>query len=214
MGRKKEKEHMHVPREKKKKAVKKPPATPIIPVLRPSMNDKPVKTKDKERPPQKKRKIWLPQYTKDDGRMLGEEAHAWLTKGDALLLGQQVDTSSFKHVVQMLTSSVETTAKHAANPKNPPLIPSSSIAAATKRPGPKKPAFKLYKHRSSMKNLKMISPLGPTFLHPGSISPITAFSPPQAVGDPLPENAPLPLSRPLPCDSLDLGPFQPHPCSS
>ncbi|KAJ0963612.1 hypothetical protein J5N97_028734 [Dioscorea zingiberensis] len=59
-GKEKEKEHMHVPREKKKKAVKKPPTTPIIPVLRPSMNDKPVKTKDKERPPQKKRKIWVP----------------------------------------------------------------------------------------------------------------------------------------------------------
>ncbi|KAJ0986432.1 hypothetical protein J5N97_004788 [Dioscorea zingiberensis] len=89
----------------------------------------------------------------------------------------QADTSSFKHVVQMLTGSAETAAKHAANPKNPPPTPSSSTAAATKPPGPKKPAFKLYERRSSMKNLKMISPLGPAFLHPGSVSPITAFSP-------------------------------------
>ncbi|KAJ0967634.1 hypothetical protein J5N97_024551 [Dioscorea zingiberensis] len=51
---------MHVPREKKKKAIKKPPATPRIPVLRPRMNDKPGEVKDKERPPQKNRKIWVP----------------------------------------------------------------------------------------------------------------------------------------------------------
>ncbi|KAH7651371.1 VQ domain-containing protein [Dioscorea alata] len=89
----------------------------------------------------------------------------------------QADTSSFKHVVQMLTGSAETAAKHAASNPKTSTPPPPSPSPATKPPGPKKPAFKLYERRSSMKNLKMISPLGPAFLHPGPVSPITAFSP-------------------------------------
>ncbi|WOK91436.1 VQ motif-containing protein 4-like [Canna indica] len=70
----------------------------------------------------------------------------------------QADTSSFKQVVQMLTGSADTAAKHAsAAPKNPP--------AASKVPtGPKKPAFKLYERRGSLKNLKMIGPAIPSFV--------------------------------------------------
>ncbi|KAJ0963544.1 hypothetical protein J5N97_028666 [Dioscorea zingiberensis] len=76
----------------------------------------------------------------------------------------------------MLTGSTETAIKHTANPKNPPPTPSSSTAAATKPPSPKKLAFKLYEHRNSMKNLKMINPLGQAFLHQGYVSRIISFS--------------------------------------
>ncbi|WOL17077.1 VQ motif-containing protein 4-like [Canna indica] len=64
------------------------------------------------------------------------------------------DTSSFKQVVQMLTGSAETTAKHAKNTK----------PAAKAPAGPKKPTFKLYERRGSLKSLKMIGPLIPTLL--------------------------------------------------
>ncbi|CAL9112779.1 unnamed protein product, partial [Musa textilis] len=74
----------------------------------------------------------------------------------------QADAGSFKQVVQLLTGSTETTAKHAT--------------------GPKKPAFKLYERRGSLKNLKMIcsdpnSPLGraafPPRRQPEILSPST-----------------------------------------
>ncbi|KAJ6824321.1 uncharacterized protein M6B38_382600 [Iris pallida] len=75
----------------------------------------------------------------------------------------QADTQSFKQVVQMLTGSAETAAKraaaasHAHSPStNHHPIPSLSRA--------KKPAFKLYERRPSMKNLKMIGPLVPSFM--------------------------------------------------
>ncbi|XP_038976483.1 VQ motif-containing protein 4-like [Phoenix dactylifera] len=87
----------------------------------------------------------------------------------------QADTSSFKQVVQMLTGSAETAAKHAA--ANPPP-PKNPIPPAAKATGPKKPVFKLYERRSSLKNLKMISPLIPTFLSSAPASPAGgAFSP-------------------------------------
>ncbi|KAF6985629.1 hypothetical protein CFC21_003469 [Triticum aestivum] len=72
----------------------------------------------------------------------------------------QADTASFKQVVQMLTGA-----------DMPPPAPSSQPQAQSQRPPaaannkagapcrPKKPAFKLYERRSSMKNLKMIAPL-------------------------------------------------------
>jgi hypothetical protein len=69
----------------------------------------------------------------------------------------QADTTSFKQVVQMLTGAEQpankndaTTAAAAAN---------SGGQAASGPCRPKKPSFKLYERRSSMKNLKMIAPL-------------------------------------------------------
>ncbi|XP_020587724.1 VQ motif-containing protein 4-like [Phalaenopsis equestris] len=66
----------------------------------------------------------------------------------------QADTSSFKQVVQMLTGTAETAAAAAASSPGKNLIP-----PAGKPNGPKKPAFKLYERRGSLKNLKAISPL-------------------------------------------------------
>uniref|UniRef100_A0A0D9V5L2 VQ domain-containing protein n=1 Tax=Leersia perrieri TaxID=77586 RepID=A0A0D9V5L2_9ORYZ len=76
----------------------------------------------------------------------------------------QADTASFKQVVQMLTGA-----------EQPPKNAATATTAAGNSGGgggigggqganggpcrPKKPAFKLYERRSSMKNLKMIAPL-------------------------------------------------------
>ncbi|WOL11108.1 VQ motif-containing protein 4-like [Canna indica] len=86
----------------------------------------------------------------------------------------QADAGSFKQVVQMLTGSAETASKHAAAPPAKNAIP-----PAAKATGPKKPAFKLYERRGSMKNPKMISPLIPTFMGSNPNSPMggAAFSP-------------------------------------
>ncbi|CAN4102901.1 unnamed protein product [Withania somnifera] len=81
----------------------------------------------------------------------------------------QADTSSFKQVVQMLTGSSET-AKHAssssASPSaDPSSLMSNSVSAKSSIPpirtAPKKPGFKLYERRNSLKNGLMISPLIP-----------------------------------------------------
>ncbi|KAK8959028.1 hypothetical protein KSP40_PGU022146 [Platanthera guangdongensis] len=88
----------------------------------------------------------------------------------------QADTSSFKQVVQMLTGSAETTAKHAVAATS--TAPKSSIPPSGKPTGPKKPAFKLYERRGSMKSLKMINPMIPSFAgRSNPNSPVTAFSP-------------------------------------
>ncbi|RRT41900.1 hypothetical protein B296_00057458 [Ensete ventricosum] len=82
------------------------------------------------------------------------------------------DAGSFKQVVQMLTGCADTVAKHAAPTTKNAISPS---ARAT---GPKKPAFKLYERRGSLKNLKMISPLIPAFVGSNPNSPMgtAAFS--------------------------------------
>ncbi|RWV95429.1 hypothetical protein BHE74_00027837 [Ensete ventricosum] len=82
------------------------------------------------------------------------------------------DAGSFKQVVQMLTGCADTVAKHAA-PTTKNAIPPSARAT-----GPKKPAFKLYERRGSLKNLKMISPLIPAFVGSNPNSPMgtAAFS--------------------------------------
>ncbi|KAK6149927.1 hypothetical protein DH2020_017452 [Rehmannia glutinosa] len=78
----------------------------------------------------------------------------------------QADTSSFKHVVQMLTGSVETTTRpeHTRNPI-PPM-----------KTGPRKDksGSKLYERRNSLKNFK-ISPLAPGMVNtrPGLLSGYT-----------------------------------------
>ncbi|RZR96993.1 hypothetical protein BHM03_00026102 [Ensete ventricosum] len=63
------------------------------------------------------------------------------------------DTSSFKQVVQLLTGSVETTAKRCGG------LPPAAKAVT----GPKRRAFKLYERRS---NLKTIGTLKPTAVSP------------------------------------------------
>ncbi|GJN17684.1 hypothetical protein PR202_gb04773 [Eleusine coracana subsp. coracana] len=97
----------------------------------------------------------------------------------------QADTTSFKQVVQMLTgaepqpggktdAATTTTAAPAAGPGH---------QAASGGPcRPKKPSFKLYERRSSMKNLKMIAPLamGPPPVSFGArlfVGPYAAYCP-------------------------------------
>ncbi|XP_072998383.1 VQ motif-containing protein 4-like [Typha latifolia] len=81
----------------------------------------------------------------------------------------QADTNSFKQVVQMLTGSAETAAAAAAA-KNPPS-PSCAGSGAKGPPGPKRPPFKLYERRNTLKNLKIISPLMPAFRNSNHNSP-------------------------------------------
>ncbi|XP_062182760.1 VQ motif-containing protein 4-like [Phragmites australis] len=71
----------------------------------------------------------------------------------------QADTTSFKQVVQILTGTPETAAAAAAGGAQA-SAPATQKPAPTP-PGPKKPAFKLYERRSSMKSLKMLCPLLP-----------------------------------------------------
>ncbi|KQK09717.1 VQ motif-containing protein 4 [Brachypodium distachyon] len=69
----------------------------------------------------------------------------------------QADTNSFKQVVQMLTGS-EQSSKNATAPAA--TANAGNGQAASNGPcRPKKPSFKLYERRSSLKNLKMIAPL-------------------------------------------------------
>ncbi|XP_008812162.3 VQ motif-containing protein 4-like [Phoenix dactylifera] len=132
----------------------------------------------------------------------------------------QADTSSFKQVVQMLTGSAETASKHAAaNPSPPP--PKNPIPPAAKATGPKKPAFKLYERRSGLKNLKMISPLIPTFLNSTPISPAAAggaaaFSPRKQPEILSPSMLDLPSLALSPVTPLIPDPFNrsPHPNST
>ncbi|XP_047088006.1 VQ motif-containing protein 4-like [Lolium rigidum] len=70
----------------------------------------------------------------------------------------QADTTSFKQVVQMLTGS-EQPSKNAAPAAPAAGNSSAGIGASQASTRPKKPSFKLYDRRSSMKNLKMIAPL-------------------------------------------------------
>lgn len=74
----------------------------------------------------------------------------------------QADTSSFKQVVQMLTGSSET-AKQASG-SDPSSSSNSNLVKSSIPPirtAPKKPGFKLYERRNSLKNGFMISPLIP-----------------------------------------------------
>jgi hypothetical protein len=75
----------------------------------------------------------------------------------------QADTASFKQVVQMLTGA-EQPSKNAATAATAAAGNSSAAGigggqGANGPCRPKKPAFKLYERRSSLKNLKMIAPL-------------------------------------------------------
>ncbi|XP_008794134.1 VQ motif-containing protein 4 [Phoenix dactylifera] len=131
----------------------------------------------------------------------------------------QADTSSFKQVVQMLTGSTETAAAAAATASSSAAASKGPIAPAAKPPGPKKPAFKLYERRNSLKNLKITSPLIPAYFasysNPDSPVGATAFSPrmqPEILSPSMLDFPSLALS---PVTPLIPDPFNrpPHPCS-
>ncbi|XP_020087957.1 VQ motif-containing protein 4-like [Ananas comosus] len=123
----------------------------------------------------------------------------------------QAEPSTFKQVVQMLTGSSDTAAAAAAaaSPKHPP-----AAAAAKGAPGPKRPAFKLYERRSStLKSLKVLSPLMPAFVFSNPCSSSSpSFSPrgaaevlspsvldlPSLVLSPVTPLLPDPFARPTP----------------
>ncbi|XP_058095423.1 VQ motif-containing protein 4-like [Magnolia sinica] len=114
----------------------------------------------------------------------------------------QADTSSFKQVVQMLTGSSDTT-KPSSKPVDPPL---SKTAIPPMKTGPKKPSFKLYERRNSLKNLK-INPLMPGFQtnsnsgfsprQPEILSP-SMLNFPSLVLSPVTPLSPDPFNRPSP----------------
>ncbi|WVZ68851.1 hypothetical protein U9M48_017736 [Paspalum notatum var. saurae] len=96
----------------------------------------------------------------------------------------QADTTSFKQVVQMLTGAEQqpaaskndaTMAAAAGNNSGGASAGGHQAASCGGPCRPKKPSFKLYERRSSLKNLKMIAPLamGP----PPSPSPRRAAAP-------------------------------------
>ncbi|OIV92401.1 hypothetical protein TanjilG_23001 [Lupinus angustifolius] len=81
----------------------------------------------------------------------------------------QADTSTFKHVVQMLTGSSETTTIQKTKPiiqqqdpllSLPPPLPSRNFNIP-----PKKQGFKLFERRNSLKNSLMINTLMPNYAH-------------------------------------------------
>ncbi|XP_062170259.1 VQ motif-containing protein 4-like [Alnus glutinosa] len=78
----------------------------------------------------------------------------------------QADTSTFKHVVQMLTGSSET-AKQSSKPNQDPSlgpISSKNHSIPPMRTAPKKQqGFKLYERRNNLKNSLMINTLIPNF---------------------------------------------------
>ncbi|KAG0492092.1 hypothetical protein HPP92_005190 [Vanilla planifolia] len=132
------------------------------------------------------------------------------------------DTASFKQVVQLLTGSAETAAKQAAA-----AAATAAAAAATRNAissagkattGPKKAAFKLYERRERMKNLKMISPMIPSFA--GRMNPhspaATAFSPRNMTEILSPSILDLPSLSLSPVTPLIPDPFgrSPHPGSA
>ncbi|KAG8077904.1 hypothetical protein GUJ93_ZPchr0007g5870 [Zizania palustris] len=71
----------------------------------------------------------------------------------------QADTASFKQVVQMLTGSEQPSSKNATATAAGSNSSAGGIQGANGPCRPKKPVFKLYERRSSLKNLKMIAPL-------------------------------------------------------
>lgn len=118
----------------------------------------------------------------------------------------QADTSSFKQVVQMLTGSSETTKQAAkgSDSLKTPIPPNKT--------GPKKPAFKLYERRNSLKSLK-INPFMPGFqnscntgfspLKPEILSP-SMLDFPSLVLSPVTPLIPDPFNRPPPRPPADI----------
>lgn len=123
----------------------------------------------------------------------------------------QADAGSFKQVVQMMTGSSDTVAKHSA--AAPPPLPrpaKNGISPAVKATGPKKPAFKLYERRGSLKNLEMISPMIPRFwsrdsLLGGSAASFPRRQPPEILS---PSVLDLPSLTLSPVTPLNTDPFR------
>ncbi|EMS66400.1 hypothetical protein TRIUR3_12192 [Triticum urartu] len=105
----------------------------------------------------------------------------------------QADTTSFKQIVQMLTGS-----EHAGN----------QAASGSGPCRPKKPSFKLYERRSSLKNLKMIAPLAMG----APPSPRNASAAPEILSPSVLDFPSLKLSSPV--TPLTGDPFFPSPASS
>ncbi|PRQ31232.1 hypothetical protein RchiOBHm_Chr5g0033211 [Rosa chinensis] len=82
----------------------------------------------------------------------------------------QADSSNFKHVVQMLTGSSETTTKqtnkHTQESSSSPLSSKNFTIPPVKTAPKKQQGFKLYERRSqNLKNSLMINTLMPNFAH-------------------------------------------------
>ncbi|KAL5221362.1 hypothetical protein ABZP36_026075 [Zizania latifolia] len=119
----------------------------------------------------------------------------------------QADTASFKQVVQMLTGSEQPSSKNAATATAAGGNSSAGgIQGANGPCRPKKPAFKLYERRSSLKNLKMIAPLA-----------MGALPSPRKVGTPeilSPSVLDFPSLKLSPVTPLTGEPFSRSPASS
>ncbi|KAF7822701.1 VQ motif-containing protein 19 [Senna tora] len=111
----------------------------------------------------------------------------------------QADTSTFKHVVQMLTGSSDSSSSSSKHSHDPPPPPPSgkNFNIPPVKTAPKKQGFKLYERRNSLKNSLMINTLMPNFAQGGS-------------GFPSPRNKPEILSPSiLDFPSLALSPVTP-----
>ncbi|CAL0310157.1 unnamed protein product [Lupinus luteus] len=77
----------------------------------------------------------------------------------------QADTSTFKHVVQMLTGSSETTTMQKTKAVPQQQDPLLSLPSRNFNIPPKKQGFKLFERRNSLKNSLMINTLMPSYAH-------------------------------------------------
>ncbi|KAE8788901.1 VQ motif-containing protein 4-like [Hordeum vulgare] len=120
----------------------------------------------------------------------------------------QADTTSFKQVVQMLTGS-EQSSKNAAAAGSGSAGNQAASGSGSGPCRPKKPSFKLYERRSSLKNLKMIAPLA--MGAPPSPSTRNASAAPEILSPSVLDFPSLKLS---PVTPLTGDPFYPSPASS
>ncbi|XBI28684.1 VQ motif-containing protein 4-like [Triticum dicoccoides] len=121
----------------------------------------------------------------------------------------QADTTSFKQVVQMLTGSEQSSKNAAAATTAAGNGSAGNQAASGSGPcRPKKPSFKLYERRSSLKNLKMIAPLAMG----APPSPRNASAAPEILSPSVLDFPSLKLSSPV--TPLTGDPFFPSPASS
>ncbi|CAO2182908.1 unnamed protein product [Urochloa humidicola] len=116
----------------------------------------------------------------------------------------QADTTSFKQVVQMLTGAEQQPPATTTTKTNDAAAPPAGGGGGQAAGGPcrpKKPSFKLYERRSSMKNLKMIAPLAmgpppsPRTRAPEILSPSVLDFPSLKLSSPVTPLAGDPFSR-------------------
>ncbi|KAG0539384.1 hypothetical protein BDA96_03G317900 [Sorghum bicolor] len=117
----------------------------------------------------------------------------------------QADTTSFKQVVQMLTGAEQPAKNDATTTAGAAAANGGGQAASGAACRPKKPSFKLYERRSSLKNLKMIAPLAM-----GPPPSPRAADEGHGAGDPVPERPGLPVPQAQqPGDAAHRRPLQP-----